>query len=52
MTEPQVTCGAFGQGSWDIGCVVGVADDDLRLGQEGFALRRQLDASAVALLVA
>ena len=41
--------GAFGQGSCDIRGVIGVADDDLRLGQEGLAFTRELDASAVAL---
>src|SRR5215472_6242735 len=49
MAQPQLACGALGQGSCDLGGVVGVADDDLRLGQEGLALRRELDASTVAL---
>jgi hypothetical protein len=49
VTQPQVACGAVSQGSCDLGGVVGVADDDLRLGQEGLALRRELDAPTIAL---
>jgi hypothetical protein len=37
MAQSEVAGSAFGQGSCDIGGVVGVTDDDLRLGQEGLA---------------
>jgi hypothetical protein len=40
--------GTLGQGSCDFGSVVGVLYDDFRFAQEGLALRREVNASAVA----